>query len=169
MTPYTISLTIDQVIEALGAFLATFIPPPVEIVRGQVNRVSTPLGPYLILTEMRNAMLSTPIVANDDPNLQAAITGPKAIDVQIDFYGPNSGDQCAMIETVYRTPIATGLFPIGIQPLYCTDGIQAPLTTAEKQYEDRWTLTATMQYNPVVAVPQQSAIALALNILEDLP
>jgi hypothetical protein len=50
--------------------------------------------------------------------------------------------------------------------LYCSDGHQMPLTTGEQQYETRWTLTASLQYNPTVSIPQQSANTLAVNIME---
>jgi hypothetical protein len=41
--------------------------------------------------------------------------------------------------------------------------------TGEEQYEVRWVLTTSLQYNAVIIVPQQSADALAMNIVEDLP
>jgi hypothetical protein len=57
---------------------------------------------------------------------------------------------------------------VGIAPLYCDDGQEVPLVTGEEQYERRWALTMSLQYNPIVIVPQQSAEVLSMNILNDV-
>jgi hypothetical protein len=167
MSQYQVSIAVDAVITALGAFLQPFVGSA-QIVRGQTNRVPPPLDSYVLLTELHQQDLETSTVRNDPANSQIVITGPAQINIQVDFYGPSSGDQCKAVKTVYRTPYAPAQFPDGIKPLYCSDGIQAPLTTAEQQYEARWTITASLQYNPVVTIPQQSAKYLAVNILEDI-
>ena len=48
---------------------------------------------------------------------------------------------------------------------YCSDGMQSPLVTGEQQWEGRWTLTASLQYNPVVTVPQDFADVLIPNLV----
>jgi hypothetical protein len=101
-------------------------------------------------------------------NAQVGITGPKRIEIQADFYGPSAGDYCAAVKGVYRTAYTVAQFPSNIVPLYCSEGHQMPLTTAEQQYETRWTLTCALQYNPVVTLPVQSADELAMNVLEDI-
>lgn len=167
MAQYQASITIDAVITALIAFLNPFVTPA-QIIRGQQNRVAPPRGPFVEVTELRQVDLETPIVTNDVPNAQVVVLGPKRIDIQIDFYGPASGDQCTAVKGVYRSYLATAAFPDGITPLYCTDGTQAPLLDAEEQYESRWTLTASLQYNSTVSIPLQFANNLALNIMEDV-
>jgi hypothetical protein len=164
-TPYLSSISIDAVIEALGAFLSPFVGGA-EIIRGQENRVAPPAAPYVELTEILQVALETPIDVFNAANDQTDITGPKRIDIQIDFRGPAAGDWCTAVTTIYRSPYAPDQFPDGIRPLYCSDGHQTPLTTGEQQYEGRWTLTASLQYNPTVSIPQDSANILAVNILE---
>jgi hypothetical protein len=88
--------------------------------------------------------------------------------IQADFYGASAGDWCAAVKTVWRTPYATAQFPAGIAPLYCDDGNESPLITGEEQYERRWALTMSLQYNPIVVVPLQSADSLEMNILDDV-
>ena len=171
-TPYVPSITVDNVIDALAAFLTPFVGgDPSIIIRGKTNRVPPPLTGFVELTELIQAPIETPTQTQSaDPDVQqASIVGPKRIDVQVDFYGPSAGEWCTSVETVYRTPYAADQFSGGIAPLYCTDGHQAALVMGEEQYEYRWVLTASLQYNPVVVVPQQSALELKLNILEDLP
>lgn len=166
--PFLSSITVDAVIVALKAFLQPFVPGG-QIVRAETNRVAMPPSPFVVLTEILQVDLETPNVTNDKANAQIDIASPKRIDIQIDFYGANAGDYCTAVKGVWRTYYATSQFPANIQPLYCTDGRQMPFTTAEQQYETRWTLTASLQYNPTVIVPQDYAEALKVNILEDLP
>lgn len=163
---YTPSIAIDNIIDMLADYL-TPLCPGYEIVRAQVNRVPMPPDPCVVLTELLQVDLETPIVTyGDDGELQIMnIMGPKRIDIQIDFYGPSAGDQCTAVKTVFRTEYTTSKFGDGIKPLYCDDGRQSPLITGEKQWEGRWTLTASLQYNPVVELPQESAIALEVDEL----
>lgn len=159
------TITIDEVIDALAAFVTPFVGTS-ELTRAQVNRVAMPSGPFVEFTELLTVDLETP--AADNQGNITTLTGPKRIDVQIDFYGPDSGDQCTAVKGVYRSEYAPAQFPDGIKPLYCSDGRQGPLTTAEQQYESRWTITAALQYNPAVSLPRQSANTLAVAITEDL-
>ena len=169
MTNYIISITIDNVIDALDAFITPFIGGA-TVFRAQANRVAMPEAPCVKLTEVLSVDLETPTSTyNPDPdNSIQSIIAPKRIDIQIDFYGENAGDLCAAVKSVYRTEYATQQFPDGIKPLYCSDGIEAPLITGEEQYERRWTITASLQYNPAISAPQQFADSAALNIFEDL-
>jgi hypothetical protein len=177
-TPYIPSIVVDQVITALAAFIQPFVGSATPIIRQQENRVPPPLTAGqpdpLAFVSLRETILSdleTPIFINSsDVNVQqASVTTPTRIDVQVNFYGVASADWCKAVKAVYRSPYAPDQFPLGIKPLYCSDGIQGALITGEEQYENRWILNASLQYNPVVIVPQQSATELKTNIFEDLP
>ena len=159
---YTSSITVDQVIDALADFLAPFVLGA-SVVRAQVNRVAMPPNPCVILTEMLQVDLSVPATDYQPPVDPipaigtATIYGPSRIDVQIDFYGAQAGEFCKTAKTAFRSHWGFEHFPANIKPLYTSDGVQSPLTTGEQQYESRWTLTASMQYNPTVTVPQEFA------------
>lgn len=159
---YTASISVDQVIDALAAFLAPFVPGG-QIVRAQVNRVALPSNPCCVLTEILQVDLSVPATEYQPPTAPApaigtaTIYGPSRIDVQIDFYGAQAGEFCKTAKTAFRSHWGFAHFPANIKPLYTSDGVQSPLTTGEQQYESRWTLTASMQYNPTVTVPQEFA------------
>lgn len=159
---YTPSISVDSVIDALADFIAPFAPGA-EIVRAQVNRVSMPASPCVILTDLSQADLSVPF---SDPNALDGtldITGPTRIEIQVDFYGVEGGYFARAFATAYRTGWGFDRFPATVKPLYTSDPTQGPLTTAEKQYESRWTLTAALQYNPTVTVPQEFADVVAVN------
>jgi hypothetical protein len=167
-TPFLPSIIIDQVIDALASFITPFAGG-LPIIRAQVNRVPPPATGYIELRELLIVDLETPSVKMIQANAQINIKTPKRIDIQVDFYGPLAGDQCTAVKTVYRSPYAPLQFPDGIKPLYCSDGQQGPLITGEEQYENRWVITASLQYNPVVAIPQLSANKLAITTIKGVP
>ena len=176
-TLYIPSILVDDVISALIAFLQPFVGNvstpnvPTPIVRGQQNLVNPPQPAFVKVTEINRRNLDVPVFCNskDADVQQASLTNSKQIDVQIDFYGSNAGDWSAAIENVFRSPYAPDQFPAGMAPLYCSDAHQAPLITGEEQYEFRWVITASLEYNPVVIISQQSATQLKTTIFEDLP
>lgn len=153
---YTSSITIDAVIDALADFLQPFVGSA-EIIRAQVNRTSMPSNPCVVLTELLQVDLSVPRTEYQPDDNTATIHGPARIDIQIDFYGVQAGEFCKSVKSAFRSEWGFARFPTNIKPLYTSDGIQSPLITGEKQYESRWTLTATLQYNPTVMVSQEFA------------
>lgn len=166
-TPYVPSITIDDVIAALGAFIQPFVGSA-QIIRGQVNRVAPPVGSFVELTEILQCDLEYPRNWYDNTNQQRNMIGPKRIVIQADFYGMQSGDWCSTVKTAFRTDYGVSQFPAGIAPLYTDDGHEAPLMTGEQQYERRWVLTLSLQMNPIVVVPTQSADTLSMNLTEDV-
>ena len=165
MADFVTNITIDDVIDALIAFTQPFVGSA-EIVRAQVNRVPMPLDPCVVLTEIMQVDLERPYSTFDSQIEKQIMHGPSRIDVQMDFYGPLAGEQCRAIQTAFRTGYASTAFPESIKPLYTSDGIQSPLITGEQQWESRWTLTASMQYNSIITVPQQFADILTVALIE---
>jgi hypothetical protein len=93
------------------------------------------------------------------------------IRLQLDLYGRASGDWGVMLQTLLRSEPGCVILagadyanPI-CQPLYASDAHAAPLDDSEDQYEDRWTIEAILQYNPVTSVPQQFADTLELTVI----
>jgi len=166
-TMFVPSITVDQVIEALAALIQPFIGTT-QIIRGQVNRVPPPNGSFVELTETFQSEIEYPRSWYDSPNQQRDIIGPKRIMIQADFYGPESGDWCSTIKSVFRTAYGVAQFPAGIAPLYTDEGHEAPLITGEQQYERRWVLSCALQFNPIVIVPLQSADTLKMHIVDDV-
>jgi hypothetical protein len=153
---YTTSIVIDEVIDTLAAFIDMFVDGA-PVIRGQANRTPPPSGSFVELTELLSVDIQTPWSTYDNDDLDLNISGSVRIDVQIDFYNPKAGDYCRAVQSAFRTGWGFDQFPDNIKPLYTSDGVQSPMITGEQQYNGRWTLTASLQYNPVVTVPQQSA------------
>ena len=163
MSDYNASIVIDEVIDALAAFLQPFMQGG-EVTRAQVNRVPQPMIPCAVLTELLHVDIDLPYI--DYSATQATINGPTRIDVQIDIYGEMAGEICKAIQMAFRSSWAFDQFPQNIRPLYTSDGIQAPLVGGEQQYTSRWTITSSLQYNPVVTVPQQTANQSSVGIIQ---
>lgn len=100
--------------------------------------------------------------------VRADLVGAK-MSVQLDIHGPNSGSNVRIIDTLFRSEIGTDSFEtsgLAIEPLYCDDAQQMPYVNDQKQYEDRWVMTAYLQFNAVVSTPQQFADELDIVLIE---
>jgi len=163
MTP---SLTDDQVITALGDFLATVLPSGTGIAVGQANRVPEPAGPdHVIITPARRGQLATTARTYDGDAETSTIARSTAFDFQLDIYGPNAANNAQVISTLFRDAWGCDfLKPYGLQPLYCNDGQQMPLVNGEFQYESRWTMTATLQAHPEIVAPAEFAYAVITSL-----
>jgi hypothetical protein len=88
--------------------------------------------------------------------------------VQLDVHGPASTDNIQAIATVFRSEIACYYFAqsgLDMQPLYTSDPRQAAFTNGEAQYEDRWTIDAVMQINPIITTPQEFSDQLKMGFV----
>lgn len=153
-------MTIDAAIVAVAEFLQPLMPAGTEIVRGQTNGTPPPLPPCVVITEIGLNQYTTTrerLNWNADTNTHVM---PKMLNLQMDFYGNQAGDMVNTAVTMLRSLYACERFPDGVEPLYCSDAIQAPLITGEKQYEARWSSTLSVQYNAEVIVDQESFINL---------
>lgn len=181
----TVTPTVSQVITALGNFIvALFGLKNVQVVRGYPNRVPMPptvppagypVG-FVVMTEMNKKRLRTNIdnfVSTSNP---APAPGPvtseqgQQLDVQIDVYGPNSSEWSDILTTLLRDNIGCLALAPTCQPLYADDPIRGPITDAEEQYEDRWIVTARLQYNPVTTTAQTYATVVGpVNTIDVTP
>lgn len=150
---FAVDRTVDDVIDALADFLAPFCPGA-QIVQAQGNRVPMPASPCVVLTPLLGVALRTPTQSYDGLANSFTAGQGDSLKVQMDFYGAAAGEWAKAVVMMFRTPYAVEHFPAGIKPLYCGDAIQAPLVTGEQQYEQRWTVDATLQFNASVTVPQ---------------
>lgn len=168
----TISITEDNVLAALRGFLLGIVAAGTEVVYGQDNRVPEPLGDnFLVMTTISQVRLATNGSTYTDPGTNPGSRNyqqPTKISIQIDIHGPVSADYAATISTLFRSEYACDVLAASgfdIQPLYCEDPKQMPFINGENQFEQRWTIEAVLQYNPITAVPQDFADALEVNII----
>jgi hypothetical protein len=84
-------------------------------------------------------------------------TEVRRADLQIDIYGDGAGDRANILETVFRSGYAweaIKALDARLSPLYSSDAIQAPMINAEEQWQERYTLTLSLQADITVTLPQ---------------
>ncbi len=165
----TVTPSLEVIFAKLGAFIEGLIS--CEVVRGQVNSVPMPVGPFISMTEALQKRLSTNVSAYNDPWPGAgspikSVMQPTQYTIQIDCYGPDSGDWATILTTMFRDPYGCDALGPEVSPFYADNPVQAPLINGEENYESRWIITAVMQCNPVVTVGQEFAGALAATLIE---
>jgi hypothetical protein len=167
----TLSITQSAVLGIVRGFLLSILPAGVEVVKGQDNRVPEPSSPnYVVMTPLFQPRLRTNIDTYDDTfdplNPDPAAPGFKMSEqgtelrLQLDVHGPASADNSVVITTLWRDAIGCEFFAASdfdIAPLYCDDPKQTAFIDEGAQYEDRWTIDAHLQFNPVVTTGQQFA------------
>jgi hypothetical protein len=165
----TITVTEDDLVDALGAFADTLVD--CAVVRGLVNRVSPPKGEYVTIMPIGMVGLSTVTTAYSDP---APTMGTRTLTratqwaAQVDCYGAKAQDRALMLSIALRSPYGCEVFAEGgiAQPLFTGEPKQLPFITGEDQYMERWAFDAVLQFNPSVVLPQQFAEALHINLVE---
>lgn len=153
-----ISLTDQDVFRAFVVFFKTFLPSTVEVVQAQDNRVPMPKYGFVSMNNTGMDRLSFNIDKYQPTTQGKTILTPTKYSMQLDFYGEFSQVWAMQTVAFFRDEYATEIFPPNIQPLYADDPVQIPLIDGESQYEQRWKLTATLQYNPTISVTQQSML-----------
>lgn len=154
----------DDLFVAVRNFLLSLFPSGVEVIQGLGNGVPMPPGPFICMTATAQTRSATNW-SDYSVNLERTVTMPTHYSIQFDCYGPASSDQATTITAMWRDPYGCdALVDVGA-PLYSTNPAQIPLINGEENYEQRWTLTALLQFNPVITVPQQSAVALDVDLV----
>jgi hypothetical protein len=168
--PLTVSPKLDDVYAAVVAFILGIIPlDAAHVLKGNQNQVPTPTGPYAILNIISQKRIHTNVDTWDttipDP---AGIVREQAIwlEMQIDLYGPASGDWAAIFTTMFRDDYACLALAPNCQPLHADDPTRAPLVLGEQQYVDRWIIRANLEYNPVVSTTDQFADTVTIDVID---
>lgn len=154
---------------AVKAFVLAILPlDDQHVIKGLGNRAPMPLGPFVAITTLANARLRTNQTTWDvtDPApTDLSIEQGVQITLQVDIYGPLSFDWTSIFSTLWRDETACDALTPSCQPLYTDDPKQIPLIDGEEQYEQRWLVTAYLQYDPVVSTPSQFADTLDVTLI----
>jgi hypothetical protein len=166
----TVSPKLDDVYAAMVSFIMGIIPlDAAHVLKGNQNRVASPTGPFAILNIITQKRIRTNVDTWDttipDPS---GIVREQGIwlEMQVDLYGPDSGDWAAIFSTMFRDDYGCQALAPNCQPLYADDPTRAPLVTGEQQYLDRWIVRAQIQYVPVVTTVDQFADAITIDVID---
>lgn len=150
--------TIDNIIDTLADFIEPVAGPCQQ---AQANRVSMPKGQFCILTPLRFTRLSTTRDIKQDTGFPSSsamgYTEVRQADIQVDIYGDNAGDRAVALETLFASSYGYEKIKViddRLAPLYSTAAIQAPMINAESQWQERWTMTLSLQAHITVSLPQ---------------
>ena len=169
-------VTEDELMTAFRAFLVglalTGVDPD-DIIQSQINRVPEPKGAdFIMMTPTYRRRIATNVetwsTAPDPapPPEELRMERSTEITMQLDVHGPNSADNAQTIATVWRSDYGCrAIDPEIFQPLYASDGHQAPFINAEKQYEFRWVMSLLMQANVAVSTPMDLADSIGVEII----
>ncbi|EPV5843370.1 phage neck terminator protein [Escherichia coli] len=150
--------TVDDVIDALIGYIE---PIAGTCEQAQANRVPMSKGMFCILTPLRFTRLSTTRDVSQDtgaPSTSAmGYTEVRQADIQVDIYGQGAGDRAIALETTFASSYAyekiKAIEP-RLAPLYSSPAIQAPMIDAESQWQERYTITLSLQAHITVSFPQ---------------
>lgn len=174
MTQPTLTLTESQTLQALGQFLVAILPTGTQIVAGQDNRVAAPQAAnYAVMTPIMRTRLATNLTTYTDgfpsnPETRQDVQATQ-VTIQVDTFGPLSADNAHVIQTLFRSDWAVDQFATSgfdVTPLYTSDPRQMKFTNESHQVEQRWTIDAVLQTNPVVTVTQDFADELVVGVIE---
>lgn len=175
MTALSVAPTDDAIMTALRAFLIAILPPSVEVIQGQDNRVAEPKVPdFIVMTPMNQVRMatnedewSTAIFPPATPPSELLLTASVMMAVQLDVHGPNAPNNTLLLSTVWRDEFATDNVDTSIiAPLYTDDPVQMPFINGEAQYENRWVIMLYLQVRPQVVTPMQFADIVNVTLVE---
>jgi hypothetical protein len=107
-----------------------------------------------------------------------SVAGPYEFDIQLDFHGQGAsgspGDYAQTAAILLRDAWAVDQFttqsgPAGggaVEPLYADEPRQIPFVNDQNQTEDRWIVTATLQVNETISVPQEYMDSAVVGLIE---
>lgn len=89
-----------------------------------------------------------------EPALEQA-SAHSSVDVrmQISFYGPEGEKRSRTLYSLWKSPYTTSRLEL-CQPLYALGRDRRPYINESNQYEDRWIVDLSLQYNPRVTYAQ---------------
>lgn len=177
MSGFAIAPNLQQIYAALVPFIMTVTGlAAANVVQGLPNRASMPLPGFISVQGIFRHRLRTNIHGyTGAPSSQATIEEGVELTVQIDCYGPETTDEVVgaedwanLLSATLRDEYGCAALAPTLSPLYADDARMIPLVDGEEQYEERWSLDAHFQFNPVTTIPQQYADVVDL-ILWDVP
>lgn len=160
MATNLISSNENDIYSVLYGFIKSVVDDTVEVIRGIENRVSAPIGDFIVMTIVHMERLATNVsewngVIETDTatrNIQQHIK----LSIQLDCYGNNSFTNAVVLSTLLRDTYGVESLSPTIVPLYTDDPIQNPLVNSESQYESRWTTISYFQFSPIITITQNS-------------
>jgi hypothetical protein len=144
-----------------------------HVVQGLPNRATMPTPGFVSMQALFRKRLRTNIHSQALAPNNATLEEGVELTVQMDCYGPQSTgsgdgaeDWATILSATLRDQYGCAALAPTMQPLYADEARLIPLIAGEEQYEERWSLDAHFQYNPVITIPQQSADVATIGLVD---
>jgi hypothetical protein len=153
-----------------GLLVAVTGLDPSLVLQGLPNRSAMPpaFPGFASMQIFRGRQLTTPQETwdriGDNPTV-ISVEQDTELRCQLDLYGASSGDWGVMLQTLLRNEAGCVALAPACQPLYASDAQMVTLDDSEQQYEQRWTIEAVLQYNPVTSVPQDFSTGAEVTLI----
>jgi hypothetical protein len=175
VSAFPVAPSLQQAYAALVPFIMLVTGlPATQVVQGTINRAAMPENGFVNVQALFRKRLRTNVhylVDPSDGGTQDLEEGVELV-VQIDCYSPAGAytiggeDWATLLSTTLRDEYGCAALAPTLSPLYADEARMIPLTDGEDQYEERWSLDAHFQYNPVTTIPQQFADVLGLTMID---
>jgi hypothetical protein len=171
---YTQDVQESDIYTVLRSFIMSVLGSAVtEVIRIPTNRVPMPKTyPFVTMSPVMKQQLEWPSVVASDPSTQPqsnAITQAVRYQIQVDAYGPTSGDLIQTLWGVLQAPDAFDFFAAqtikGVYPLYADNPRQHALVDEEDEFEVRWMMDVSLQFNPTLTSAVQTASTATVSIV----
>ena len=156
----------SDILKAIRMWLLNYVlPAPWTVQQGQQNRAPTMQAPFAIMQILTRNRYATNSRRNN-PDGSITLIKPEKLSVQITTFGNGAGNVVSLINAMWRDMAATEYFRNavpGFAPLYASNPMQHAFITAEKQYEDQWSVDLYADVLANLTMPGQSATHLGMN------
>lgn len=125
-----------------------------QVVRGYSNNVPLPKNDFILMNIIHEQPLSTNSNNYSKEVGNVEVIQSVEIQMQIDFYGESSANNARVFCNLWRDFYSCEHL-IHCQPLYCDNLQYLPFTNEKSEYEERYTVTAHLTYNPVITHEQE--------------
>lgn len=166
-----VSLSFDDLYRAMKAFIVSVTGlDPSLVLKGLANRTAMPEAEpgFIVMQVILQTRLGTNLDTWDKTNPTPTVAASELhaqVKMQLDCYGSISGQWVTMLQTLLRDDVGCQALAPNCQPLYTGEPFLSPLDDSEEQYEERWTLEAELQYNPVTSTAPQFADTLSATVI----
>lgn len=155
---YTISLTLDNIYDAVHNYLKTVTGlEAAKIVRAYQDNVPTPFGyPFIYMSVRQNTRNATNESTYNKVTDSKSVKWSNILDVQIDFYGQDSMDMAQVVKGLFRDGFSVDFFKdSGLVPLYADEPMMSGSEDEKGNFMVRNTMSLHFNTHPTATVAQQ--------------
>ncbi|OBX10411.1 hypothetical protein QV09_05525 [Gallibacterium salpingitidis] len=125
-----------------------------QVIRGYSNNVPLPKNDFILMNIIHEQALSTNSYNYSKEAGNVEILQSTEVQMQIDFYGKTAAVNARVFCNLWRDFYSCEHLS-HCQPLYCDNPQYLPFTNEKNEYEERYTVTVHLTYNPVITHEQE--------------